>query len=258
MTKPFVLPPLDRPHVTSKGPWERSLDGFLMRAVLEPRPWWLAIGTWMLRILARLTLHFGRTFPYIVRPWYALAFVMRRWWLDRVQFHTVRTMFARRLFGIQWKAGTFRPIYAIVNWIAFLAFLWYVPLLAIEGIYVYGTYPFGTYENFVVTQAYASTSASFFTDQKVYAVHGYITMSDGERREYYFELGSNLWFMQLYPEYIFGRVIVNGRCTVHTYGIPLRIPRGLSLLAAGSIWALNPWIVDVHCVSPTVVPPASQ
>ena len=256
MPEPFTLPSLRHPQVKPKGRWETRLDAFLMRAVLEPRPWWVAICHWLIRKLAQLTLYFGRRFPYILRPWYALAWTLRKAWLDRVHFHTSKTMFARRLFGIQWREGQFRPSYAIANWIVFVVFLWYVPLTVLEGLYVYGTYPFGTYHDFIVTQAYPSAAASYVTDQKIYAVHGYVLADNSERREYYLELGPNIWFMELYPEYIYGKVTVNGRCTFHTYGIPLRIPRGLRLLAAGSIWALNPWIVDVHCTPPTVVPPS--
>ena len=244
--KPPVVP---RQPIPIKGWVESRLDRFLLRAVLEPLPWWQAIVRWIVTKFAKLTLYFGRTFPYVYRPWYRLAqFVQRR--LDQRRHETVKTIFLRRLFSLQRTDGVFRPSYAVCNWLTVLFFLTFVDNL-IDGIYAYGTYPFGTYRDVIVTEAYRN-----ITDQSTFAVHGY-QMVNGEKHEIYMELVPNIWFMQFYVEFQFGQIPVLGRCTFDTYGISIRIPRRLRMLTAGSLYALNPNIVDMQCVAPDIVPPQS-
>jgi hypothetical protein len=231
------------------------LDAFLALAALHPLPWWRAILYWMLRKLVALTKYFGRTFPYVLRPWYRLCRVVRRRLDARAvdRYDTARTLSLRRLFGLQRpQDGQFRPAYAVWNWATFLVFLWIAPTIiedAIAGTYAYSTYPFGRYRDVIVTQAYRNIS-----DQTTYAVHGYEMLPNGDKKELYFELGPNIWFWNLYPEFMFGQIPILGRCTFDTYGVTLRIPRKLRLFSAGSLYVLNPWIVDMQCTPPTVVP----
>lgn len=199
------------------------------------------------RCFAKLTLHFGKTFPYAYRPWYWLSWLARRR-LDRVKRDTTRTMFLRRLFSLDWPVERrFRVSFVLVNWLTMIVCL---PLVddVLDGAYAYATYPFGTYRNVVVTQAYRN-----ITENNTYSVHGY-TMVNGEKREYYFELRPNIWFWQFYVEFQFGQIPVLGLCTFETYGITVRIPRSLRLFAPGSLYALNPYIVNMDCKPPTIVP----
>lgn len=244
MPEPFVLPPL--PRRESRGnSWEQRLDAVLARAVAAPS-WPRAILYWIVRLLAKLTLRFGRTFPYVYRPWYWLSRDVRRR-LDQQRHETVRTVFLRRLFGLDWPDKRFRISFALVNWLTVILCLPLVDDL-LDGLYAYATYPFGTYHDVVVTQAYRN-----ITENNTYSVHGY-TMVNGEKREYYFELRPNIWFWQFYVEFQFGQIPVLGRCTFDTYGITLRIPKSLRLFAPGSLYALNPYIVNMDCTPPTIVP----
>lgn len=228
-----------------KGRLETRLDSFLLRAALEPRPWWLAIFHWVLVKLARITLHFGRTFPYLWRPWvWGGTVVISR--LDKRRHETAKTIFLRRLFSLRRNADErFHPIYAAWNWLFALALLWFLPAVVGNAMYAYLTYPFGEYRDVVVTQAYRN-----ITNEHTYAVHGYQIDPDGTKEELYFEIGANVWFWQLYPEFTFGRIPVLGRCTFQTYGISLRLLKDTS-----SFYVLNPWIVSAKCTPPTVIPP---
>jgi hypothetical protein len=284
MPEPFTLPPLRHQPIQAKGRVEGWLDRIAVRAALKRiSPWW-AIVRWLLYIvafwvlvvvplnervgllewltqlllfgaaiayvkpsflhtLAGWTLHFGRTFPYVIRPWYWLSKFMRGQ-LAKVRA-TARTMWLRRLFALEWSEGRFNPRYAVVNWVTVLLAAYIMP---IDGFYAYLTYPFGTYSDIVVTQPYRN-----ITEPSTYAIHGY-KIIDGVKHEYYFELGPNIWFWQLYPEFMFGQISQYSRCTFHTYGVTLRVPQKLRLFSAGSLYALNPWIVSIDCVTPDIVP----
>jgi hypothetical protein len=251
MTKETISP---RRPVRVKGWAESRLDQFLLRAVMEPLPWWQAIARWLVTTLARLTLSFGRTFPLLYRPWYRLSQIVR-YMLDQRRHETVKTIFLRRLFSLQRPDdGRFRVSYAVCNWIVAIFLLTLVPD-CLEALYVYSTYPFGTYHDVIVTEAYPKQKVvnGVLTDTNTFAVHGYQT-NGNEKRELYFELGPNIWFIKFTPEYTFGQIPKLGRCTFETYGIMLRIPRKLRLLAPGSLYALNPWIVDMQCIAPNIVP----
>lgn len=240
------LPILPKPWVESR------LDRLLLRVALEPLPWWKAGLRWAVRQTIRFTLHLGRTFPYVYYPWYWLGNLVRGY-LDHRRHETAKSIFARRLFSLRKApAGTFRTSYMIVNWLT-MAFALTLVDDAIDGVYAYTTYPFGTYHDVVVTEAYRN-----ITDQSTFAVHGYQTLENGEKHELYFELGPNIWFMQFYVEFQFGQIPKLGLCTFHTYGISLRIPRRLRLLSAGSLYALNPWIVNLECQAPNIVPPSAR
>jgi hypothetical protein len=224
---------------------------------MEPSPWWRAILRYALRQIARWTLRFGRTFPYIYRPW-AFAASWVRQILDRRRHETVKTIFLRRLFSLRRSDdGHFHISYAIVNWLTLFVALTFVDD-AISAVYAWGTYPFGTYHDVIVTEAYPRQKVinGTLTDANTFAVHGYQVIN-GEKKELYLELGPNIWFFQWTPEYQFGQIPKLGRCTFETYGIMLRWPRRLRLLSAGSLYALNPWIVDMQCVAPDIVPPKS-
>jgi len=290
MPEPFILPPLNHRPIQRKGRVEGWLDEALtgdahLRASKQRASWWWIIGRWLLYILAIVmlvitpldehvgifrwlaelcglalalsyfhprfghwlascTMHFGRTFPYVLRPWYSVCKFMRSR-LAKVKFETKHTIYLRRLFSLERHDGRFNPRHALLNWVTVLFLMYVFPL---DGIYAYVTYTWGTYHDIVVTQAYRNIS-----DQNTYAVHGY-KLIDGVKHEYYFELGPNLWFWQLYPEYMFGQLPVLGRCTFDTYGVTLRIPQRLRLFAAGSLYALNPWIVSIQCTAPSIVP----
>ena len=282
--EPFVLPPLHRRNLQPKGRVEGWLDRLLDHSVLaRTSPWWLIVrwllyivAFWVLVImplnergsllgwltdlllfgaaiayvnprflhkLASWTLYFGRTFPYVLRPWYWLSTFMRRQ-LAKVRA-TMRTVWLQRLFSLERTDGRFRPSYAAINWATVLLAAYIMP---IDGIYAYLTYPFGTYHDIIVTQPYRN-----ITEPNIYSIHGY-KIIDGVKHEYYFELGPNLWFWQLYPEFMFGQISQHDRCTFHTYGITLRIPQKLRLFSVGSLYALNPWIVSIDCVSPNIAP----
>lgn len=281
----------------------------MARALLQ-RSWPVAVFRGLLRLGAILTLHFGRTAPYVLRPWYALSAFMRHR-LARTKFATVRSEFLQRVFSLHRVTdGVFRPTYAGINWLTFLVGLRVLPTFvgdAIEGCYAYLSYPFGTiarviiatfmiatiavaiiwhksralrhlaeivsgvgiffiawtfflnymaigtYENVVVTQSYRNIS-----EHNTFAIHGQIAKPSGDIEDVYLTLGPNVWFWDLYPEFIFGKIPASGRCTFYTYGITLRIPKRLRIFSAGSLYALNPWIVDIkdgHCTIPTNVPP---
>ncbi len=228
---------------------ESKLDRFLLRAALEPRPWWQAIALWTLKKLARLTIWFSHTFPFLYWPVYVVCLFVRRL-LDKRPYQTARSMFLRRLFSLRRPTERrFYTSYAIVNWVTlFLAFGFVDD--AIDGIYAYSTYPFGTYKDVIVIDTYRN-----ITNQSTFAVHGY-QIINGEKKELYFELGPNVWFWDLYPEFMFGQIPKLGRCNFDTYGITVRIPRRFRLFTAGSLYALNPWIVGIECTAPSIVPPA--
>jgi hypothetical protein len=290
-SKPFTLPPLPSRRIL--GGWERRLDGMLFRAATTPVSWWWTGGRWLVYLaaiyalflaplvgdqasiqvwtimligfttliallkpqfrytLAALTLRFGRTFPYVLRPWYWLSIYARER-LKTVKTETARTVYLRRLFSLTWTDGTFRSTHAIGNWLTFLLVLFYLPMFLSNGIeagYAWGSYPFGTYTDIDI----AGVPYRNITNQNTYSVHGF-KIIDGVKHEYYFELGPNIWFWQLYPEYMFGQIPAFGRCTFHTYGITFRVPARLRLFSAGSLYALNPWIVGMECTSPSIVP----
>ena len=215
MPEPFILPPLHRRNFRLKGRLETWLDRIAVRAALKrTSPWW-GIVRWLLYImafwvlvvmplnerfgliewltylllfgaalafvkpsflhkLASWTLYFGRTFPYIIRPWYWLSKFMR-WQLAKIRFMTARTVWLNRLFSLEWRDGRFNPTYAAVNWATVLLGLYMMP---IDGFYAYLTYPFGTYADIVITQAYRN-----ITEPSTYAVHGY-RIIDGVKHEY--------------------------------------------------------------------------
>lgn len=222
-----------------KGWLESRLDDTLKQATRVPHPWW----HWVVTPLARLTLWLGRTFPFIYRPWFWIGRVVRQW-LDDQHHETANTVRLRRLFPTRAADdGRFYTSFAIVNWITLLFALSYITV-PVEVVYAYSTYPFGTYHDVIVTQAYRS-----ITDPSVFDIHGYYVTPDGVKHEVFFELGSSVLFWNLYPEYMFGQIPITGRCTFDTYGLPVRL---------GKLYALNPWIVRPDCVAPANVPPQSS
>jgi len=288
----YVLPPLRHAPIARKGRFEAWLDSLLLRAVVTETSWrWIALrwalyiaalytlviapvfidqmslGRWLSfvlgfalaisiatpdfrRRLAVLSLRFGHAYPYVLRPWRRLAVWMQRR-LAEVRPVTVRTLFWRRLFTVDPETGQFKTGRMVLNWLSFLLLLYVSPMVAetvLDGAYAYSTYPFGTYDDIIVTQAYRN-----IRDQSTYSIHGYKVVN-GEKQEYYFELGSTLWFWQLYPEYLFGQVPILGRCTFHTYGMTVRVWRKFRIFSAGSVYALNPWVVGIQCTAPNVVP----
>jgi len=227
------------PRLTSKGWLETQLDRLLLRSVVAQHSWWYWIGA----KFARLTLRLGIRFPWVYRPWFWLGALVRRS-LDERRHETALTIRLRRLFPPRRpNDGVFHPSFAIVNWITLLVVVSYLNV-PIEIGYAYGTYPFGTYRDVIVTEAYRS-----ITDPSVFDIHGYYLTRNGVKHEVFFELGSNIWFWNLYPEYTFGQIPKLGRCTFDTYGLPVRL---------GKLYALNPWIVHADCVAPVIVPPESS
>jgi hypothetical protein len=294
----FILPPLKpRPMLPKKGHVESWLDGWMTRAVQTQTSWRYIAGRWFIylmalwvlvivpvfvdqmsmekwlfcvlgftiiigmaqpnfrRWLAKLTLHFGRVFPYYLRPWRWVAQKVHPR-LMAVKHVTPRVMFWRRMFDQSWtKDRSFGFHRLVSNWLGFLALLYATPIvtsIVLDGLYAYGTYPFGTYHDIIITQAYRN-----IREQNVYSVHGY-RIESGEKREYYFELDPNIWFWQFYVEFQFGQIPILGRCTFETYGITLRIPRRFRILASGSLYALNPHIVNLQCQAPDIVPPEKK
>ncbi len=253
----YKLPPLKRESLQPKSWFVRQnekIDAVLAAAVKQRHSWLQVCIFSVAKTALRLTSYFGHTFPYIYRPWYWLSSFIR-YRLDRrfniVRVETVKTLFMRRLFGlIRPQDHIFRPSYAVVNWMTALVFISILPSIIgilIEGIYVYSTG--NTYNDVIVTQAYRN-----ITDQSTFSVHGYEELEDGSKRELYFEIGANLWHWTLYPEFVFGQVTVNGKCTFHTFGETVRIPRRLSMFSRGSLYVLNPWIIDLQCTAPSNVP----
>jgi len=294
----FVLPPLrPRPLLPRKGRVESWLDSWITKAVESETSWrWLAcrwfvylaalytlviapvfldqmsLERWAFYMLgfaivisvvqptfrhrlAKLTLHFGRVFPYYLRPWRWLGGIITPR-LAKVRNITPRTLFWRRMFDTQWtKDRAFGAHRLVSNWIAFLLLLYAAPMVietVLDGVYAYTTYPFGTYHDIIVTQAYRN-----IREQSTYSIHGY-RIEDGEKHEFYFELDPNIWFWQFYVEFQFGQIPILGRCTFETYGITLRIPRRFRILASGSLYALNPHIVNLQCTAPDIVPPSEK
>lgn len=243
----YVLPPLPKHKAPPHG-LEQRLNDFVARANAEPS-WPRALAVWFIRRIAHLTLRFGRGFPYVFYPWIGIS-IGASWVIDQwVRRETGRTIFLRRLFSLRkTEDNRFRLSYMAVNWIVFL-FLLTLMDNATEGIYAYATYPFGTYRDVVVTQAYRN-----ITEHNTYSIHGYQIGENGEQIERYFEIAPNLWFWEFYPEFTFGQVPVLGLCTFDTYGWSIRWPRRLRLFSPGSLYALNPYIVNMHCRPPTIVP----
>lgn len=228
-----------RPRLAPKGWLESWLDSVLLRSVVTPRSWW----SWPVTKFARFTLRLGMRFPWVYRPWFWLGSLVRQG-LDERRHETALTIRLRRLFPLRRPVdGMFRPSFAIINWITLLFVVSYINV-PIEIGYAYGTYPFGTYRDVIVTQAYRS-----FTDPSVFDIHGYYLTPDGEKHAVFFELGSNVWFWNLYPEFLFGQIPIGGRCKFDTYGLSVRV---------GKLYALNPWIVHPDCVAPVIVAPESS
>jgi hypothetical protein len=77
---------------------------------------------------------------------------------------------------------------------------------------------------------------------------------ESELEPLYFSIGPNFWYWDLYPEFLFGQVSQYARCDFTTYGITLRIPTRFHFLSEGALYVLNPWIISMKCVAPTIVP----
>jgi hypothetical protein len=253
----YKLPPLKREKIQPKSWFMRQnekLDAVLAAAVNQRHSWLRVSALSLAKNTLRLTSYFGHTFPYVYRPWYWLSSFVR-YRLDKrfekAKVETVKTLFMRRLFSLVRPHGDiFHPIYAVVNWATLLVFMSLIPAIAgilVEGIYVYTTGD--TYNDVIVTQAYRN-----ITDQSTFSVHGYQELPNGQKKELYFEIGANLWHWTLYPEFVFGQVTVNGKCNFHTFGETIRIPRRLSMFSRGSLYVLNPWIIDLQCTAPSNVP----
>jgi hypothetical protein len=249
-----MLPPLPlRAKIEPKGWMEEKIsriDEFFAKAVSSERPWWKSIVFSFVCRFFRLTLLFGRRFPYLFRP-YLWVSAIGRLLIDRhivkTKTETVRTLFFKRAFAAREQITKFNAFFALLNWLTVLFVVFEILPTVVEGVYAYGTY--GTYKGVIVTQAYRN-----ITDVNTFAVHGYHITKDGNKEPLYFSIGPNIWYWDLYPEFLFGQVAQYAKCDFITYGITVRVPTRLHFLSQGALYVLNPWIINMSCASPSIVP----
>jgi hypothetical protein len=248
--KPFVLPPLpSRPsYHWLEGQllhWQERIARRRAGALPGGKRVGFAVAAWTVRRFLRS----GRKFPLLYRFWYALGWVV----LSAVPAgrETSSSIVLRRAF----KRGvapdpSYRGDYVAFNVLTVLVALcvaYFVIEPVGEGAYILTTYQHNKYTDVTVTSHYRD-----FTQPHLFAVHGYETLKDGEQRELFFEIKPSFWFQDYNSEFVFGKISDNAVCNIDAYGTLLRIPLAFRYLSKDSLYALNPWIVDVRCKTPTL------
>jgi hypothetical protein len=143
----------------------------------------------------------------------------------------------------------YRGDYLAVNFLTALvlfcvAYFIYEPVG--EGAYILLTYQHNKY-TVMVTSHFPDRSAPH-----QFGVYGYRMLVNGEKRDIFMEIGPSFWFQEYNPENIFAKVRDNTLCEFDGYGFPFRLPLAIRYLSKDSLWALNPWIVDVRCKDPVI------
>lgn len=239
--KTFVLPPLPARQTyhwleAQLLLWQKSLTQRQSDSRLLVR-WGYAI---LNRLVARL-LRSGRKFPMFYRLW---SFIGRLILGFLPKKPTAAGFLLDRMFQRN-RDTAYHGSYVAFNFLFAALMFWLILLISQpvgESAYILLSYRHNKYTDVIVTSHYPDRLAPH-----VFAVHGYQIMADGKQEELFAEIGPSYWFQEYNSEIIFGKIRDNATCDFDAYGYFVRIPLALRYLSKDSLYALNPWIVDVRC-----------